>query len=372
MLFSVRANGSNENIGKRVQTVIVVGLIAIPILIAINGYFVAVEFALVAIRKTRVEELLQQGARGARSLSNAVSNLNRSIAAAQLGITVASIALGAVGETVIAQLLERGLQGLEEWTRHTVASLLAVTLITFMHVIFGEQVPKMMAIQSSDSIALWTSRSLNIFARITWPILRLMNATGNLVLRWLGFDSKESHETVHSVEELRMLVDDTQEAGLLDKEQATFVRNVFQLTDKKVRECMIPLEKMDAIEIHTKPAKVLEIVRACGHTRLPVYDTAVDQIVGILNTKNLFYFLTLRQAVILEDALYPATFIDQDVSVGIAMKLFRRTRKPMAIVRDSEKKVVGVITLEDLLEEIVGDIEDEHDEGGPRGVQAGR
>ena len=349
---------------------IVVGLIAIPILIAINGYFVAVEFALVAIRKTRVEELVQQGARGARALANAIENLNRSIAAAQLGITVASIALGAVGETVLAQLLEPVLQGLDPLTRHTVAMFVAITLITFMHVIFGEQVPKMMAIQSADSIALWTARSLNVFARITWPVLRLMNATGNLVLRRLGFETKEHSEAVHSVQELRMLVEDTQEAGLLDKDQATFVRNVFELTDKKVRECMIPIEKMDAIEIHTTPAKVLEIVRACGHTRLPVYDTTIDQIVGILNTKNLFYFLTLRQAVILEDALYPATFIDAEESVGIAMKLFRRTRRPMAVVRDAEKKVIGLITLEDLLEEIVGDIEDEHDEGGPRGTQA--
>ncbi len=163
-----------------------------------------------------------------------------------------------------------------------------------------------------------------------------------------------------------MLVEDTEEAGLLESEQADYVRNVFELTDKMVRDCMVPLNKMDAIEIHTKPAKVLEVVRACGHTRLPVYDGHPDNIVGILNTKNLFYFLTLGHVLILEDAIYPATFIDPEESIAIAMKLFRKSKKPMAIVRDAEKKVLGMITLEDVVEEIVGDIEDEHDQGGPQ------
>lgn len=351
------------------RTVIVLGLIAIPILIAINGFFVAVEFALVAVRKTRVEEMLGQGVRGASAVSAATSNLNRSIAAAQLGITVASIALGAVGESVLARLFEPLFgfvpEHLEPVTRHSVATLVSIALITYIHVIFGEQVPKMIAIQSTDSVALWSSRLLNLFARLTNPVLRLMSGSANFFLRMLGYRTDHAPPSVHSVEELRMLVEDTEEAGLLESEQAVYVKNVFELTDKKVRDCMVPLNKMDAIEIHTRPAKALEIVRARGHTRLPVYDGHTDNIVGILNTKNLFYFLTLGHAVILEDALYPATFIDPEAAIAVAMRLFRKSRKPMAIVRDSEKKVLGMITLEDVLEEIVGDIEDEHDQGGP-------
>lgn len=348
---------------------IVLGLIAIPFLIAINGFFVAVEFALVAIRKTRVEELTANGVRGAKAVAAAMGNLNRSIAAAQLGITLASIALGAVGESVLAKLLESVFtfvpEGIEPITRHSVATLISIALITYLHVIFGEQVPKIMAIQSTEGVALRAARTLNVFARFTNPLLKLMNASGNLVLRMFGYRTDQHVPSVHSVEELRMLVEDTQEAGLLESEQAAYVKNVFQLTDKKVRDCMVPLEKMDSIEIHTKPAKVLQIVRACGHTRLPVYDGQLDNIVGILNTKNLFYFLTLGHAVILEDALYPATFIDPDESIAVAMRLFKKSRKPMAIVRDSEKKILGMITLEDVIEEIVGDIEDEHDRGGP-------
>jgi CBS domain containing-hemolysin-like protein len=349
--------------------VIVFGLIAFPILIAINGFFVAVEFALVAIRKTRVEELVGKGTGGAKAVAAATGNINRSIAAAQLGITLASIALGAVGESILARLLEPGFgfvpEHLEPITRHSVATLISIALITYMHVIFGEQVPKIIAIQSTEGVALWAAPVLNMFARITSPVLRLMNASGNVVLRMLGYKTVRHTPSVHSVDELRMLVEDTEEAGLLESEQAVYVKNVFQLTDKKVRDCMVPLEKMDAIEIHTKSAKVLQVVRACGHTRLPVYDGTPDNIVGILNTKNLFYFLTLGHAVILEDALYPATFIDPEESIAVAMRLFKRSRKPMAIVRNEEKKVLGMVTLEDVIEEIVGDIEDEHDRGGP-------
>src|SRR5262245_44515205 len=196
-----------------------------------------------------------------------------------------------------------------------------------------------------------------------------MNATGNAVLRLMGYKSGEGHEQVHSVEELKMLVEDTEEAGLLEEHQARFVKNVFQLTDKTVGDCMVPKEKMDALEIHTKLDRILEVVRRSGHTRLPVYEQTVDDIVGILNSKHLFSIITQRLPVILEDVLYPATFIDPESPVSVAIQLFRKSRRPMAIVRGKDKKVLGMLTLEDVLEEIVGDIQDEHDEGGPRALQ---
>ncbi len=349
---------------------IVVGLLAIPLLIAINAFFVAVEFALVALRRTRVEEMVQQNVRGATGVAAAQADLERSIAAAQLGITLASIALGAVGESVLAKLLESWFESLEPVARHSLATFVSISIITFLHVILGEQVPKLMAIQSADKIALWSARPLNYFARATSPILKLMNAMGNFLLKRLGYKVGDGQHSVMSVEELRMLVDDTEEAGLLESDQADIVKNVFQLTDKTVRDCMIPKEKMDALELRTKIPKVLEVVRACGHTRLPVYDGQFDNVVGILNTKNLFYFLTLGHAVVLDDALYPAEFLDPDESISNALKLFRKTRRPMAVVRDKENKVLGLFTLEDILEEIVGDIEDEHDQPlpGPMGA----
>ena len=351
---------------------ILVGLIAIPVLIAVNGFFVAAEYALVAVRMTRVEELVQQGARRARSVALAKGRLDRSIAATQLGITLASIALGAVGESVLATVLRPVLtfipEGLEPLTAHSLATFLAIAGITYVHVILGEQIPKMVVIHSPDRVALRTAWFLNGFARVTSPILRLMNATSNRILRGLGYSRADMHRQVVSVEELRMLVEDTQEAGLIEEDTAVFVQNVFRLTDKTVRDCMIPRDKMDALEVHTPTDKVLAVVRRSGHTRLPVYDGQIDNVVGILNTKYLFSLITIGRVVILEDVLYAATFIEPDVPVSVALRLFKKTRRPMAIVRDADKHVLGMLTLEDVLEEIVGDIEDEHDVGGPRAV----
>ncbi len=347
---------------------IVLGLLAIPLLLAVNAYFVAIEFALVAIRRTRVEEMLQQGVRGSTGVASAQANMERSIAAAQLGITVASIALGAVGESVLAKLLEPALtfipERLEPLSRHSIATLLSIFIITYLHVILGEQVPKLMAIQSADKIALRTSGPLNVFAKLSYPLLKVMNWTGNFILLRLGYKIGDGHHSVVSVEELRMLVEDTAEAGHLESDQAEFVKNVFQLTDKLVRDCMIPREKMVALELRTKMPKVLSVVRSTGHTRLPVYDGELDNIVGILNTKFLFHALSQAggQLIVLDDALYPAEFIDADESITKALQCFRKTRRPMAIVRDKENKVLGMITVEDVLEEIVGDLEDEHDD----------
>jgi CBS domain containing-hemolysin-like protein len=168
------------------------------------------------------------------------------------------------------------------------------------------------------------------------------------------------------VDELRLLVEDTQEAGLLDADQADMVLNVFALTDKKVRDCLVPREKMSALDVATPPDKVLEIARLGAHTRMPVFDSTPDKIVGIVNTKDLFFLFSTSGAVVLEDALYPATFLDPDEPIANAFRLFRKSHRPMAVVRDTEGKVLGLITLEDVLEEIVGDIEDEHDVPVPK------
>jgi magnesium and cobalt exporter, CNNM family len=342
-----------------------IGILAIALLIAINGYFVAAEFALVAVRKTRVEEMINQGVSGAHAVETALANLDRSIAACQLGITVASLALGAVGETLLATWLEPAFAFLpENWrfiSKHGVASVIAILMITVLHVILGEQIPKMAALQTADRTAVIVSRPLNVFAKLSAPILKLMSGVTNWLLKQMGFEPGGTEASVHSVEELQMLVEDTQEAGFLDEEQAEFVLNVFELSDKKVQECMVPREKMDALELHTPWDKVVELVRNSGHTRIPVYDGELDNIVGILNTKNLFYYLTLQNVVVLYDCLYPATFLDPEETIHNALRLFRKSRRPMALVRDSENRIHGLITLEDVLEEIVGDIEDEHD-----------
>jgi CBS domain containing-hemolysin-like protein len=340
--------------------------LAIPALVLLNGFFVAAEFALVAVRKTQVEEMLRHGKSGAEALDNATRHLDRSIAASQLGITIASLVLGWVSEPALAGLLEPLLSFLPaNWLgpaiHATAITVLALCIGTFLHVVVGEQVPKVMALQKPVPIALWVAVPLEIFTRATRPVVVMMNAVGNWIVRRLGFHAVTGEQMVHSVEELTMLVEEVEEAGLLSADQAAYVQNVFRLAQKRVSDCMVPRDKMAALELHLPPDKILEAVREGAHTRMPVYDGQFDNIVGIVNTKNLFFLFSLRGVVVLEDAMYPALFLKPEQLIADALRLFRRARRPMAIVRNEEGKLLGLVTLEDILEEIVGDIEDEHD-----------
>jgi putative hemolysin len=345
-------------------------LLGIPVLIALNGLFVAIEFALVAIRKTRVEEMVRLGFKGAKKLETALNHLDQSIAATQLGITLASIGLGWLGEPALARVIEPWFSSLSPtWSAvatHSAATVVAFILITYLHVVFGELLPKNLALQLTDRTAMLLAAPLLVFTRLTRPLTLLISGTANAIVRLLGYEPARGEEMVHSVEELALLIEDTEEAGLLQADQAEFVQNVFRLSNKRVRDCLVPREKMAALELNTPPDKVLEAVRQGAHTRMPVYLSDLDNIVGVVNTKDLFYLFSLRGVVVLEDAIYPALFLKPSETMDNALRLFRRSHRPMALVRDDDGKILGLITLEDVLEEIVGDIEDEHDRPTPK------
>jgi putative hemolysin len=347
----------------------VLGLLSVPALVALNAFFVAAEFALVAVRRTRVEEMARQGVRGAGSVQSAVARLDHSIAATQLGITLASLALGWVGEPALARLVEPLFAALPApWhaaATHTAAVVLAFALITFLHVVFGELIPKTLALQVPDRTALWVAGPLNVFARLSRPLIVVMNGAGNAILRRAGLGPAGTEAMVHSVEELSMLVEEGQDSGVLSRKQAEMVEKVFRLSGKTVRDRMVPREQVAALERATPPEKVLEAMRSGAHTRMPVYEGEFDNVVGIVNTKDLFRLFSLSGLVVLDDALYSPQFLKPDGDVADALELFRRTRRPMALVRDDAGKILGLLTLEDILEEIVGEIEDEHDR--PRG-----
>jgi putative hemolysin len=343
----------------------VLELLSVPALVALNGFFVAAEFSLVSLRQTKIEEMVQRGVVGAKAVDHAATKLDRTIAATQLGVTLASIILGWVAEPPLARLIEPAFTHVSaDWhgsAVHSVATGLALLVVTFMHVVFGELIPKSLALQATEATALWVAKPLNVFARLTMPLTTVMKGTGNAVLRLFGLRPASGEESVHSIEELRLLIEDTEEAGLLDEDQAEFVQNVFMLSNKLVRDCMVPKEKIAALDVNTPPDKVLDAVRNGAHTRMPVYDGTLDKVVGIVNTKDLFYLFSTSGLVVLEDALYPATFLPPDEDIASALRLLQRSRRPMALVRDDNDKILGMITLEDVLEEIVGDIEDEHD-----------
>ncbi|NUO81575.1 HlyC/CorC family transporter [candidate division KSB1 bacterium] len=333
--------------------------------VALNGFFVAAEFALVAVRRTRVEEMVKQGRSGAAAVRQATSHLDDAIAATQLGITLASLALGWIGEPAVSHLIEPLFQHLpgtwSELASHSFAAALSFTLITFLHVVIGELAPKAMSLQRPDDVALVVAAPLLFFSKIAHPAVLMMNGVGNWVVRRLGFEPVSGHQMVHSVEELSLLVEETRRAGVLPPDQAEYLRNVFRLSSKCVGELIVPREQVAALELHASEKEVLEAVRESAHTRMPVYDRDFDHIVGIINTKDLFYLFSLRGVVTIVDAMYPPVRFPAKMSVALALREFRRQKKQLAVVSDEYGHSLGIVTLEDVMEEIVGEIEDEHD-----------
>jgi CBS domain containing-hemolysin-like protein len=332
------------------------GLLAIAALILVNAYFVATEFALVAVRRTQVELWVEEGRRGAASVQQAIRNLDDAIAATQLGITLASIGLGFIGEPALARLIAPLLASIGLTSialLHTVAVALAFALITFLHVVVGELAPKAVALDHPGRVAL-------LFAG---PL------AGNMLVRSIGVAPAGQAQSVHSPEELSLLVSEARAAGKIRPYAGRILGNVFRLTRTRVRDVMVPRDDVLAIDRNIESDDLLDLLRGTGFTRLPVYDGTLDDVVGILHTKDLFHVYARERVVILEDALRPAMFIRSDLAVTDALRQFRRGRRHLAVVRDGDGPVLGVCTLEDVLEEIVGEIEDEHDRPTPAGSE---
>ena len=352
---------------------LMLALFAVPVLVFINGFFVAAEFALVSVRKTRIEEMVNGGIVGASKVQKIIGNLDQTIAATQLGITIASIGLGFVGEPAAARIILPLFQWVipdwKEVTVHGIATIIAFIGVTFIHVVFGELIPKTLALRAPEKASIAVSSIMLLFNFFTLPIIKIMNGTALFMIRRMGISVSDIPVIAHSVEELKLLIEDTEEAGILEAEQATFLQNVFQLSSKTVSDCMIPREKMGMIELSLPFEQVMELIRDGGHTRMPVFDKEMDNVVGIVNTKDLFYLISAKGVVVLEDALYPVIFMKPESTIAYALKIFKNSHRHMAVVRDEvSHKVLGLITFENVLEEIVGEIEDEHDrpEGSSR------
>ncbi len=343
----------------------VIQLVLVFVFVALNGFFVAAEFSLVTVRWTRVEELVQQRRFGALSVRDAIEKLDDSIAATQLGITFSSLALGWLGEPALAHLLRPLFHAIPgPWSdavTHGTAVALAFLIITFLHVVLGELAPKAVALERAADVALVVATPLLVFGRVFRPFIRLMNGAGNWVVRQMRLPPVKTSSQVHSPDEIDMLIEEGQEAGVIQPDEAKYARAVFELSDKKVRDVMVPREKVVTLARNAKPDDVLETARMSAHTRMPVWDGEPDNVVGIVNTKDLFHIFSLMNLVILEDAMYPALYVDPDQSLARALNLFRRERRQMAVVRGAEGRFMGIVTLEDIIEEIVGEIEDEHD-----------
>jgi CBS domain containing-hemolysin-like protein len=252
---------------------------------------------------------------------------------------------------------------------HTVAAVIAFTAITFLHVVVGELAPKAIALQRPGEVALLFAQPLLWFGRVFRVLLRIMNGTGNALVRLIGFTPPSGEHQVHSAEELKLLVSEARDAGEIRPEQGRILGKVFRSAELRVRDVMVPRERVFAVERRTDPDRLLDRLREEGYTRLPVYDGNLDRIVGILHTKDLFHLYAKTRLVVLEDAIRPALEMRLEMTIDEALRAFRRNRTHMAVVRDAAGRTAGIVTLEDVLEQIVGQIEDEHDQPTPAGTE---
>jgi CBS domain containing-hemolysin-like protein len=350
-------------------------LLLIPVLVLGNAFFVAAEFSLVTVRRTRLEELAAKKVAGIASAEEATRRIDDTIAATQLGITMMSLALGWVGEPGLASILEPWLRFLPEaWgplAAHGVATAIAFLCITFLHVVVGELAPKTVALRVPDVVALRVAAPLLAFERVFRPFIATMNGAGNGLVRLMGFRPASHAAHLHSVQELQLLVEDVSEAGRMSADQAELLKNAFRLPEKKVRDAMVPLANATMLEYRMRPAEILDALQDSVHTRFPVYDGERTRVVGIVNSKDLFAIYATSGLVNLEDAMFEATWAPAERSTSDQLKEFRRARRQMAIVIDEGGEAIGIITLEDIVEELVGDIEDEHDMGGATPVGSG-
>jgi len=333
------------------------------LLVLANGFFVASEFALVGVRRSRIEMLAAQGNRRARRLIGLLDNLNGYISATQLGITMASLALGWIGEPLFAHLLEKPLKGIvSDITLHTISFAIAFTVITFLHIVLGELAPKTFALERTERVALAISLPMETFYRIFyWPI-RFLDWAGTRTVRLFGLHPTSAHASAYTPDELRLLVDVSQRSGHLQLEQRQLLDRAFVFTDLSVREAMVSRTQIVAVPITATLEQLRSTFVATGYSRLPVYRNGTDDMVGVVYRKDLDMGQAQAESFNLENVMRPAVFVPESVSAGEALRRIQRSRTHFLFIVNEHGGIEGILTLEDLLEEIVGDINDEYDQ----------
>ena len=336
-------------------------LLAILALVFANGFFVAAEFSLVTVRKTRIDQLIAEGNRMARTLRRATTSPDSYIAATQLGITMASLGLGWIGEPALASLIEPGFGFLPthiaEATAHSVAVSLAFALITSLQVVLGELAPKTVALQYSERTALWVIKPTELFMKLFWPFIALLNAMGRAVVSAIGLRAPSRHSLVHSEAELKMLVTASQEAGVLEEGEERMLHRVFDFADLTAGRIMVPRTEMVALPADMPLAQVIDRLSRGPHTRLPVYRDSLDDIIGVLLVTDLFRAMTAPSAHFSLAALTrEALVVPETMKADDLLAEMRRRRTRQAIVIDEYGGTAGLVTFERLMERIVGDI----------------
>lgn len=353
---------------------IALNLLLVLFLVFLNGVFVASEFALVKVRQTQLAQLQKEGNKRARYALKINAKLDAYLSATQFGITLASLGLGWVGEPAIADLIvvpalhQIGIA--DETVIHTISYFIAFGTITFLHIVLGELAPKSLAIQRSLGVSLWLSWPLLMFYRVFLPFIWVLNGAANRLLKWIGIRPASEHDSAHTEEEIRILMSESAKSGIIDKDELTLFDNVFEFADRVAREVMLPRTDMDCLFTNQSFADNMATVRATRHTRYPVAVEDKDVIIGFVHITDL-YSADPNAEHDLKSFLRPILSVPESMEISKVLKLMQRKKSHLAIVIDEYGGTAGMITAEMILEELVGEMQDEFDDEMPSIVVKG-
>jgi len=333
------------------------------LLVFLNAFFVAAEFAMVKVRSTRLETRQEVGSLPARWAYTIVQNLNSYLSATQLGVTLASLGLGWIGEPAFAEALRPFFHmfSFSEKTVHWISFGVGFTIITVLHLVVGELVPKRMAIQSAEKILMVTALPLRIFFWIFFPFLWFLNHSTNWVIQGLGLKPNQE-DLVHDEEEIRLIVEDSYEEGTISPRKASLLENVFEFTHRTARFIMRPRQEIIFLDLRKPLKENLQIVKESEHTRFPLCDGSLDRIVGLINIKDIVWQFEDTQLINLFDLKRPILLVPEGKPLDQLLREFQSKKIHLAIVIDEFGATTGLLTLEDVLEELVGEIQDEFDQ----------
>ncbi|MGG0185634.1 hemolysin family protein [Bacillus rhizoplanae] len=338
-------------------------LFIIALLILISGFFVASEFAVVKVRKSRIDQLANEGNKKAILARKVISNLDVYLSACQLGITITSLGLGWLGEPTVEHLLEPLFEkmNITGSMKHTLSFIIAFSVITFFHVVLGELVPKSFAIQKAEQITLKFARPLIIFDKIMYPFIWLLNSTALFFTKLFGLQPIKENELSHSEEELRLILSESYKSGEINQSEYKYVNNIFEFDDRVAKEIMVPRTEMICLSTENSLAENMEIISNEKYTRYPIIGKDKDDVVGMINTKEIFHDQTKGICKPLESYIHPVLTVFETVPIKKALIHLQKNRVQLAIIMDEYGGTAGLLTMEDIIEEIIGEIQDEFD-----------
>lgn len=349
---------------------ILLNLLLVLFLVLLNGFFVAAEFALVRVRGSRLSELVASGNARAKTAQHVSSRLDAYLSACQLGITLASLGLGWVGEPAIAGLIVAPLMtamNAPEYLIHPTALGLAFAIITFLHIVLGELAPKSIAIFRSEGTALWLSAPLMWFYKLAYPLIWVLNGAANALLKWIGIEPASEHDASHTEEEIRILIKESQKSGHIDEDELTLVENIFEFSERIAREIMIPRIMIECLYTDLSFEENLDIVMKTRHTRYPLVMEDKDDIRGIVIASDIYNAALTRGigTIDINSFIRPVPHIPESMEISLVLRTMQRERVHMVVVVDEYGGTAGIVCMEDVLEEIVGDIQDELEHDKP-------